>query len=74
MTVDTYIGIATVIGSTTAGIASIVAAFRTNNVQNKVTEVHDAVKTSNGHTIGEIIEANDLRREEEHPDPAPKTP
>ena len=45
-----WIGIAAVISSS----ATFVVALRTRYT---ITEVHDAVRTSNGGTIGEMIEA-----------------
>lgn len=56
-----YIGLGALITATAAAIVSIIVALRQNPIARKVDDVHEAVKTSNGTTIGEIVEANDLR-------------
>lgn len=60
MTAADYAGIIGIIGAVTAGVVSIVNAWNGRKVAQKVDEVHAAVSTSNGRTLGEIVEANDL--------------
>ena len=58
-----YVGIATVISATAAAVVSVIVALRQGTTQAKVDAVHAEVKTSNGQTLGEIVEANDLRKQ-----------
>ncbi len=63
--------IVTLIGAVSAAIISIIVALQQRPIATKVAEVHDAVATANGHTIGELAEAQEAR----HPEsPAPPSP
>lgn len=61
MTASDYVGIATLIGALGAAIVSIVVALRTNKIATTVDETRAAVHTSNGATIGELVETNQVR-------------
>lgn len=61
MTAADYAGIGALITSTGAAITGIVVAFRQQTTHAKLDTVQREVKTSNGETLGQIIEANDLR-------------
>lgn len=61
MNADTYVGIATCITATAAAVVSIIVALRQPAIGKKVDEVHAAVSTSNGHTLGELVEGNEAR-------------
>lgn len=56
-----YVGIATCITATAAAVVSIVVAVRQPRIGQKLDEVHAAVSTSNGHTLGELVEGNEQR-------------
>lgn len=56
-----FVGLGALISATCAGIVSIVVALRQSNVSAKVDEVHAQVATSNGHTLGELVEKNEQR-------------
>lgn len=60
MTTTDYIGIGTLITAAAAAVVSIIVALRQSQTHAAVAEVQQAVQTSNGATIGEIIEANDI--------------
>lgn len=62
MTAADYVGIAGLITSTGAVIVSILVAVKQTGTNQRVDDVHDQLRTSNGRTIGEVIEANDLRK------------
>lgn len=49
------------IASTAAALVSIIVAIRQPAIGQKVDEVHAAVSTSNGHTLGELVEGNEAR-------------
>lgn len=63
-----YEGIAFLITSigtfVTVIVGAIVTLRQTKQVKDNVEQIHDAVKTSNGTTIGQITEANEIRRVE----------
>lgn len=52
--------IASLITTTAAAIVSVVVAIRQTGTNARIDRVHEQVQTSNGRTIGDIIEANDL--------------
>jgi hypothetical protein len=52
-----YVGIATIVSATAAAIVSIVVALRQTTTKAQTNEIHAAVSTSNGHTLGEVIES-----------------
>lgn len=58
--VTDYVGLGSLIAATCAGIVSIIVALRQNGTVAKVNDIHDQTATSNGRTLGEIVEANDL--------------
>lgn len=64
-----YVGIATCITATAAAVVSIVVAIRQTDTVKKVDEVHAAVSTSNGSTLGQAIEQ--IGRDTAPPDPTP---
>jgi len=73
VTAADYVGIAGLITSTGAVITSIIVAIRQSETHYKLDAVSKQVETSNGETLGEIVEANDLRPG--HPlNPAPPVP
>lgn len=55
-----YVGLSTLVTSICVGLGTIIVAWKQAGTNRRVDDVHDAVKTSNGRTIGEIVEANDL--------------
>lgn len=61
MTPSDYVGIATCITATAAAVVSIIVALRQPKIAKRVEEVHAAVSTANGHTIGELVEGNEAR-------------
>lgn len=61
-----YVGISAVIASVGAAIVSVVVAFRQTGTNEKVDQVHDAVRTTNGTTIGELASAQEQRRDKSH--------
>lgn len=74
MDANTIIAISSIVTPLTVMVATITVARmqgRTNtnvNLGNLATqEVHDAVRTSNGQTIGELIESNEVRRVDDDP-------
>lgn len=56
-----YVGLGALISATCAGVVSIVVALQGRTTGARVEEVHAAVSTSNGHTIGELVEKNEER-------------
>lgn len=62
MSADQITAIATLIGSMSAAFVSIVIALRQSVVRQEVQAVHAEVRTSNGHTLGELAEAAEGRR------------
>ena len=54
-----YVGVATLITATCAGIASIVAVILAKPVKTQVAEVHAAVSMSNGGTLAGAVEQID---------------
>lgn len=62
MSAADYVGIATLITAMAAAIVSIIVALRQTGTQQQIEQVHDAVKTSNGQTIGQLAEAGEIRR------------
>lgn len=60
MTAADYAGIVTCIGALTGGITSVIVALRQRETKAQVEEIHTAVSTPNGATIGEIVAANDI--------------
>ena len=67
MSASDYVGIATLITAAGAAVVSIVVALRQHDTRNEVAAVHDAVRTSNGDTIGQLIEAGEVRRTSDLP-------
>jgi hypothetical protein len=66
MIADTdYVGLGTLISAIGATIVSIIVALRQQGTKDAVREVHDAVKTANGQTLGELADAGELRRIEQ---------
>lgn len=70
MTGEQLVGLAavlTAVGVITGQVLAFLSQRRTHQaveyVSAQVGHVDDAVKTSNGQTVGEIIEANEVRRE-----------
>lgn len=61
MSPSDYVGIATCITATAAAVVSIIVAVRQVGTVKKVEEVHAAVSTANGHTLGELVEGNEAR-------------
>lgn len=51
-----YVGLGALIGSTCAGIVSIIVALRQSGIGTKVEDVHAAVSTANGATLGMIAD------------------
>lgn len=56
------VGIGSLIGTCGTVIIGIIVALKQSGTNARVEQVHDAVKTSNGSTIGEIVEAAEHRR------------
>lgn len=59
-----YIGIAALVSAVFAGLVSVIVALRQTGAKNDIATVKEAVKMSNGRTIGQVIEANDLTGEQ----------
>jgi uncharacterized membrane protein YhiD involved in acid resistance len=57
-------GIITAIG---VAIPAVIGAVATVHGNRTIEQVHDAVRTSNGQTIGELVESNEIRRVDEDP-------
>lgn len=66
MSAADYVGIAGLITSTGAVAVSIIIAFRQDGIRGQVEEVHTAVSTPNGATIGEIVAGNDPAGVQDH--------
>lgn len=49
-----------------AMVTGIIAVWRQNGTVRKVSEIHEQTATTNGRTLGEIVEANDLTAPHEH--------
>lgn len=60
-------GWAIIIGSASAGIGSIVAAVFAGIASFRAKIVHEAVKTANGQTVGQLVDAAESRRIAEIP-------
>lgn len=56
------VGIGSLVGTCGTVVIGIIVALRQQGTNGRVEQVHEAVKTSNGQTVGEIIEANEVRR------------
>lgn len=56
------VGIGSLIGTCGTVIIGIIVALRQTGTRAQIEQVHDAVKTSNGSTIGELAEAAEHRR------------
>lgn len=57
-----YVGVGTLITTTGAVVVSIIVAFRQTGTRSAINEVHDAVKTANGSTLGQRSDQAELRR------------
>lgn len=62
------------IASTAAAIVSIIIALRQPTIAQKVEEVHAAVSTANGHTLGELAEGVEARAVTRGEAPTPTLP
>lgn len=60
MTGDQLFGLSSVITAVSLITGQAITFAQGRRVRKGVDAVHDAVRTSNGHTIGELIEANGL--------------
>lgn len=60
MTAADYVGVAGLITSTSAAIVAIIVALRQTGTKAQVEAIHGELRTSNGTTVGEIVERNDL--------------
>jgi hypothetical protein len=65
LAVTDYVGLGTLIAAISASIVSIIVAIKQQPIATKVNDVHAAVTVSNGHTIGELVEKNEIRHEGE---------
>jgi hypothetical protein len=72
MSASDYVGIATLITATAAAIVSIIVALKQVNVHAHVEAIDQAVRTSNGRTIGQMVETSE-QRDQTH-DAKPDTP
>lgn len=59
-----YVGLGALIGSTCAGIVSIIVALRQTSIGSNVSDVHAAVSTSNGNTLAGVVEKIDRATED----------
>lgn len=68
-----YVGVGALVSSITAGIVAIIVALRQTSTHAQIADVQHSVTTSNGQTIGELVESNEIRRVEaaEHPEGTP---
>lgn len=66
MSAADYVGIATCITSLGAVIVSIIVAIRQTETHAQLTKVNAQVATSNGKTMGEIVEGYEDRRVGDH--------
>ena len=59
--VTDFVGLGALISATFAGLVSLVVAVRQTAVRAQVQEVRANTATSNGHTLGELVEKNEAR-------------
>jgi hypothetical protein len=73
MSASDYVGVATLITATAAALVSIIVAIKQVNVHAHVDAIDTAVRTSDGRTIGEMVETNEARNiaADATPPPAP---
>lgn len=57
-----YVGLGALISAVGSTVIGIIVAFRQTTTNRKVDDVHHEVKTANGNTAAEIIEAGEDRR------------
>lgn len=57
-----YVGIGTLVAAIGAAIVSIIVALRQPIIGAQVKDVREQVGTTNGHTIGQLIEGNEARK------------
>jgi len=58
-----YVGVATLVTAFGAAAASILAVVLARPIKQQTNDIHAAVTTSNGHTLGEVVERIDARAE-----------
>lgn len=64
-----YIGFGTCVSAIAAAIVSIVVALRQTGTHAQISDVRDQLEMSNGATVGQVIEANDMTAVGGHPEP-----
>lgn len=62
-----YIALGTLITAIGTSVVGIIVAIRQTGSKAGIDAIHDAVRTSNGQTIGELVESNEVRRVDEDP-------
>lgn len=58
-----FVGLGALIGSICAGVVSIIVALRQTGARQGIEAIHDAVRMSNGQTLGDLAEINQARNE-----------
>lgn len=64
-----YVGLASLITSAGTVVIGIIVALRQTTTHAQISDVRDQLEMSNGATVGQVIEANDMTAVGGHPEP-----